>query len=88
MLALKCSLLIREYVLVNALKALDVQNGLSIVVYVRGLLLVESSDLRPSNQYVLVKVIPSCFHFVKMCLCQVSLNLRLCYINLFILIMR
>jgi hypothetical protein len=50
-----------------------VQIGLSIVLYMRSLLLVESFDLRPSNQYILVKVIPSCFHFAKMCLCQVSL---------------
>jgi hypothetical protein len=33
----------------------------------RSLLLVESFDLRPSNQYILVKVIPSCFRFAKMC---------------------
>jgi hypothetical protein len=39
----------------------------------RSLLLVESFDLRPSNQYILVWVIPSCFRFAKMCLCQVSL---------------
>jgi hypothetical protein len=38
----------------------------------RSLLLVESFDLRPSNQYILVRVIPSCFRFAKMCLCQVS----------------
>jgi hypothetical protein len=42
----------------------------------RSLLLVESFDLRPSNQYILVRVIPSCFHFAKMCLCQVSLLSR------------
>jgi hypothetical protein len=47
--------------------------GLNIVLYMRGLLLVESFDLRPSNQYILVRVIPSCFRFAKMCLCQVSL---------------
>jgi hypothetical protein len=35
----------------------------------RSLLLVESFDLRPSNQYIFVTVIP----FAKMCLCQVSL---------------
>jgi hypothetical protein len=34
----------------------------------RSLLLVESFDLRPSNQYILVRAIPSCFR-----LCQVSL---------------
>jgi hypothetical protein len=31
----------------------------------RSLLLVESFDFRPSNQYILVRVIPSCFRFVK-----------------------
>jgi hypothetical protein len=36
------------------------------------LLLVESFDLRPSNQCILVRVIPSCFRLVKMCLRQVS----------------
>jgi hypothetical protein len=40
------------------------------------LLLVESFDFRPSNQYILVRVIPSCFRFAKMCLCQVSLLSR------------
>jgi hypothetical protein len=40
------------------------------------LLLVESFDLCPSNHYILVRVIPSCFRFVKMCLCQVSILLR------------
>jgi hypothetical protein len=39
----------------------------------RSLLLLESFDLRPSNQHILVKVIPSCFHFAKMCFCQLSL---------------
>jgi hypothetical protein len=43
----------------------------------RSLLLVESFDFRPSNQYILVRLIPSCFRFAKMCLCQVSL-LSLC----------
>jgi hypothetical protein len=42
----------------------------------RSLLLVKSFDFRPSNQYILVKVIPSCFRFAKMCLCQVSLLSR------------
>jgi hypothetical protein len=32
--------------------------------------------LHPSKPYILVKVIPSYFHFVNMCLCQVSLLLR------------
>jgi hypothetical protein len=53
-----------------------VQIGLSIVLYMRSLLLVESLDFRPSNQYILVRVIPSCFRFAKMCLCQVSLLSR------------
>jgi hypothetical protein len=38
---------------------------------------VESFDLSPSNQYILVRVIPSCFCFTKMCLCQASLLSRL-----------
>jgi hypothetical protein len=42
----------------------------------RSLLLVESFDFRPSNQYILVRVILSCFRFAKMCLCQVSLLSR------------
>jgi hypothetical protein len=42
----------------------------------RNLLLVESFDFCPSNQYILVRVIPSCFRFAKMCLCQVSLLSR------------
>jgi hypothetical protein len=43
----------------------------------RSLLLVESFDFRPSNQYyILVRVIPSCFHFAKKCLCQLSLLSR------------
>jgi hypothetical protein len=32
----------------------------------RSLFLVESFDLRPSNQYILVRVIPSRFRFTKM----------------------
>jgi hypothetical protein len=40
------------------------------------LLFIESFDLRPSNQYILVRAIPSCFCLVKMCLCQVSLLSR------------
>jgi hypothetical protein len=50
-----------------------VQIGLSIVLYMRSLLLVECFDLHASNQYILVMVILSCFHFAKICLCQVSL---------------
>jgi hypothetical protein len=41
----------------------------------RSLLLVESV-VRPSNQYIFVRVIPDCFRFAKMCLCQVSLLSR------------
>jgi hypothetical protein len=33
-------------------------------------------DLCPSNQHILVRVIPSYFHFAKMCFCQVSLLSR------------
>jgi hypothetical protein len=47
----------------------QVQIGLNIVLYMRSLLLVESSDLRPSNQYIFMRVIPSCFHFSKMLTC-------------------
>jgi hypothetical protein len=42
-------------------------------IYMRNLLLVEGSDLRQSNQYILARVVPSCFHFEKMCLHQLSL---------------
>jgi hypothetical protein len=42
----------------------------------RILLLVDSFDLRPSNQRIFVRVIPNCLRFVKMCLCQVSLLSR------------
>jgi hypothetical protein len=38
----------------------------------RRLLLVESFDFRPSNQYILVRVIPRCFRFAKICLCHVN----------------
>jgi hypothetical protein len=48
---------------------------LGIVLYMRSLFLVEGCDLRPSSQYILVRVFPSCFQFVKMCLCQVRLLL-------------
>jgi hypothetical protein len=40
-------------------------------LYMRSLLLTESSDFIPSNQYILVRVIPSCLFFMKTCLCQV-----------------
>jgi hypothetical protein len=42
----------------------------------RSLLLVESFDLHSSNQYILMRVIPSCFPFSKMCLCLASLLSR------------
>jgi hypothetical protein len=42
----------------------------------RSLLLVESLDLHTSTRYILVRVIPSCLQFMKMCLCQVSLLSR------------
>jgi hypothetical protein len=38
----------------------------------RSLLLVENFDLHPSNQYILVMMIPSGFRFANICLCQVS----------------
>jgi hypothetical protein len=53
-----------------------VQIGLSIALYMRILLFVESSDFCPSIQYILVSIIPTCFCFVNMCLRQVSLMLR------------
>jgi hypothetical protein len=40
----------------------------------RILLLVESFDIRPSSQYVLVVAIPSCFRPVNICLRQVNLS--------------
>jgi hypothetical protein len=38
----------------------------------RSLLLAQSFNLRRSNQYILVRVIPSCFRFAKICLYQVQ----------------
>jgi hypothetical protein len=38
--------------------------------------MIESLDLRPSNQYILVREIPSCLRFEKMCVCQVSRRSR------------
>jgi hypothetical protein len=54
----------------------QVQIGLSIILYMRSLLLVESFELRLSNQYILVRMITSCLHFAKMCFCQVSVLSR------------
>jgi hypothetical protein len=51
-----------------------VQIDLSIVLCMRSLLLVESFDLRPSNEHILVRAIHNCFVFAKMCLCQVSVR--------------
>jgi hypothetical protein len=42
----------------------------------RSLLLMDSFDLCPSKQYILVRVVRSCFQFAKMCLCHVSLLSR------------
>jgi hypothetical protein len=42
----------------------------------RSLLVIESFDWHPSNQYLLVRAIPSCFRLATMCLCQVSLLSR------------
>jgi hypothetical protein len=44
--------------------------------FVGSLMLVESFDFRPSNQYILVRVIPSCFRFAKLHLWKVSLPPR------------
>jgi hypothetical protein len=44
----------------------EVHIGLSIVLCMKSLSLVESFDLLPSNQYILVRMMPSCFHFMKM----------------------
>jgi hypothetical protein len=38
--------------------------------------MIESFDLWLSSEYILVRVTPSCFHFAKICLCQVSLLLK------------
>jgi hypothetical protein len=51
---------------------LQAQIGSSTVLYMRSLLLLERFDLRPNNQYILVRVITNFFRFAKMCLCQVS----------------
>jgi hypothetical protein len=55
---------------------LYVQTGLSLVWYMWSVWRVERFDLRPSNQYRVVRVTPSCFRFAEMCLCQVSLLSR------------
>jgi hypothetical protein len=39
---------------------------LRMVLYRSSLMLKESCDLRPSNQYILVRVSPRCFRLVKM----------------------
>jgi hypothetical protein len=48
----------------------------SRLVWVELVELVESFDLRPSIQYILVRLIPSCFRFLKMFLRQASLLTR------------
>jgi hypothetical protein len=53
-----------------------VQVGLSIISCMRSYLLVGRFDLSPSKQYILVRVIPSCFRFAKVPLCQASLLSR------------
>jgi hypothetical protein len=55
---------------------LYVQIGLSIALYMRILLLLESIDFHQSSQCILVSVIPSWFRFVNMFLLQVSLLSR------------
>jgi hypothetical protein len=42
----------------------------------RSLLLVESLDFHPSNQYILVRESPSCLRLAKICVCQVSRRSR------------
>jgi hypothetical protein len=44
----------------------------------RSLLFVEGFDLCPSNKYILVRIITSCFRFANMCLCHVSLLSKRC----------
>jgi hypothetical protein len=48
--------------------------GCSTTLYARSLLLAVSLDWRPSSQYILVSVMPSCFRLAKMWLRQVSLR--------------
>jgi hypothetical protein len=54
----------------------EVQIGLSVALYMRIFLLVESFDFRPSSQCILVSVISSFFRTVNMCLRQISLMSR------------
>jgi hypothetical protein len=44
-----------------------VQRCLSISLYMRSFLSIESLDLRPSNHYILVSESPSCIRLEKMC---------------------
>jgi hypothetical protein len=43
----------------------QVQICLNIALYMRSVLHVQSFDLRPNSQYILVRVVPSCFYFTK-----------------------
>jgi hypothetical protein len=43
----------------------QVQIGWRIAFYMRILLLAKSFDFRPSSQYIVVGVIPSCFRFAN-----------------------
>jgi hypothetical protein len=38
--------------------------GMSTALHMRSLLLVRNFDLHLGNQYILVRAVPSCFHFV------------------------
>jgi hypothetical protein len=44
---------------------LSVKIGLTVSLNMRTLFLVESFDLCPSNHYILVRAVPSCFPFAK-----------------------
>jgi hypothetical protein len=50
--------------------------GLSIILYIRTLLLEESFGLHPNKRYTLVRAISSYFRFAKMCLCQLRVLAR------------
>jgi hypothetical protein len=52
------------------------QIGLNIALRMKNLLLVETFNLHTSSQYILLRAIPSCCRFAKVCLRQVSLLLE------------
>jgi hypothetical protein len=56
---------------------LQVQIGLSNVLYIRSLLFVESFDFRPSNKYILVRAIPSFLRFANLCLWSAVVNCKM-----------